>query len=170
MWGKRDNVDNWQRINQTVVQLNDDFAHKNEEEQTDTDTDDTTTETTKDDGPTTKSDDPHTREYYLAQIPMTTEQKEASDRLIAEALIEGGIILKDKMDKTEECCKYLERLLNSWPDYERNDETCYHLFLAYSRQGRHTDAQRMVKRLQERPSERQYTRLLTNPYYLEDER
>lgn len=170
MWGKRDNVDNWQRINQTVVQLNDDFAHNNEEEQTDTDTDDTTTETTKDDGPTTKSDDPHTREYYLAQIPMTTEQKEASDRLIAEALIEGGIILKDKMDKTEECCKYLERLLNSWPDYERNDETCYHLFLAYSRQGRHTDAQRMVKRLQERHSESQYTRLLTNPYYLEDAR
>ena len=114
--------------------------------------------------------DNKTREYYLAQIPFSEEQKAASDALLTEGLLSAGIIIKDKMENLALSRRQLERLVADYPDYERNDETLYHLFLLYSRLGLDSKAQWTVEQLKERWAESEYTRLLSNPYYLDDAR
>ena len=91
LWGKRENVDNWQRINKTVVNLVNDTAGNDaggEKAELDSiaadggaavaDADTTATDTT--------ALDPHKREYYLAQIPFTDEQKKACHDIISDGL------------------------------------------------------------------------------------
>ena len=102
LWGKRENVDNWQRINKTVVNLGNDTAGNDaggEKAELDSiaadggaavaDADTTATDTT--------ALDPHKREYYLAQIPFTDEQKKACHDIISDGLFNSGVIFKDKL-------------------------------------------------------------------------
>ena len=77
--------------------------------------------------------DPTTREYYLQQIPVTDEQKETSHKALREALLEAGIRFKDDVNDKRLTIKYLERVANDYPEYERLSDAYYHLFLACSR-------------------------------------
>ena len=85
-WGKRENTDDWRRMNRTVVNLN--ATDGSEDTITDsismaaTDslaTDSIMSAESTDAKADTLANDPHNREYYLAQIPFTEEQKAASD-------------------------------------------------------------------------------------------
>ena len=79
------------------------------------------------------STDPTTREYYIQQIPVTDEQKEASHKALRDALLEAGIRFKDDVNDKHLTISYLERIANDYPEYERIAETYYQLFLACSR-------------------------------------
>ena len=177
LWGRRENVDDWQRSNRTVVTLS---ATEDTERQDSLLTDGTgqpadtlslqgtsATETATSDS---LAQDPHQREYYLAQIPFTEEQLAESDNLIKGGLINSGIIFKDKLDNLRLSEKSLMRLTTAYPDYERNDEALYHLFLLYSRQGEPQKADECLEVLKERFPESQWTILLSNPYYEENAR
>ena len=171
-WGKRENVDNWRRNNRTVVKL--------DAPEGDGDGDGEVTdslgvgEKPEGDQPEEATDstalDPHNREYYLAQIPFTEEQLAASNALLSDALMNGGVIFKDKLDHLRKGEQYLGRLTNDFPDYERNDEALYHLFLLYSRQGRSGMAQECINRLKRDYPESQWTVLLSDPYFVENAR
>lgn len=90
-WGKRPNADNWQRSNLTVLKLDQDEEQQEEQETglDGTESTDSITSSQQADSVATEASDPHTREYYLAQIPFTEEQKQASDAIIMESLLEG---------------------------------------------------------------------------------
>ena len=164
-WGKRENIDNWQRINQTVVSLHQDHAddQQGQEDMEDPEAYEQTTVPT--DSITT---DPHQRDYYLAQIPFTPEQKAVCHELIQEALFRGGIILKDKMDHLTLSERYLRRLTNDYPDYEHADEAWYHLYLLYLRRGDHIQTSNSLTHLRAEHPESEWTTLLTDPYYMEN--
>jgi len=174
LWGKRENQDNWQRINQTVV------GNLNQEEQTDSLGNGEPTEAATDELAENKEDksaeadslanDPHQREYYLAQIPFTEEQLAASDGLIKDGLFHAGVIFKDKLDNLTLSRKALLRLTSQYADYEKNDEAWYHLFLLYSRLGQKDEADACIARLQQDFPESQWTKLLSDPYYAENQR
>ena len=174
-WGKRENQDNWQRINQTVVSTTDLASSGNDEaDDADAGGEDAAA---ADDGKTgeeavadSAAQDPHKREYYLAQIPFTEEQLAASNGLLMDGLFHGGIIFKDKLDNLRQCEKLLTRLTTTFPDYENNDEALYHLFLLYSRLGRTTEANRCVAMLQASYPESQWTVLLSDPNFVENQR
>lgn len=112
--------------------------------------------------------DPHQREYYLAQIPFTAEQKAVCHELIQDALFHAGIILKDKMDHLRLSEKYLLRLTGDYPNYEHADEAWYHLYLLYLRQGDNLQANNCLTHLKTEHPESEWTTLLTDPYYLEN--
>ena len=175
-WGKRENADDWQRLNKTVVAntlgtentdslenaenltadgtvANDSVAGKKQEAEADT-----------------LANDPHNREYYLAQIPFTEEQIEASNLLIQDGLYHSGIIFKDKLDNLPLSEKTLNRLLTQFPAYEHNDEALYHMFLLYSRQQRQAEADSSLARLQSDYPESQWTVLLSDPNFVENQR
>ena len=173
-WGKRENQDNWQRINQTVVSTTDLASSGNDEAD---DADASGEDAAADDGKAgeeavadSAAQDPHKREYYLAQIPFTEEQLAASNGLLMDGLFHGGIIFKDKLDNLRQCEKLLTRLTTTFPDYENNDEALYHLFLLYSRLGRTTEANRCVAMLQASYPESQWTVLLSDPNFVENQR
>ena len=178
-WGKRENLDNWQRINQTVVASA--FSNTSNDEDADTLPTDSVAdgspignEATDMSNDTIASDsaafDPHKREYYLAQIPFTEEQIAASDNLIKDGLFHSGIIFKDKMDMLPLSERTLKRLLTQYPDYEHNDESLYHLWLLYMRQQRTQEAAQCLDSLQQRYPESAWTILLSDPNFEENQR
>ena len=180
-WGKRENADNWQRANQTVVNLASDTAEETETasapatpetlSNTDTaeatDTQDTSAESAPAD---TLANDPHNREYYLVQIPFSEEQLSESENIIKDGLLNAGIILKDKLDNLGVSERYLLRLVNDYPDFEKLDDAWYHLFLLYSRQGRHDIADNCLSHLKADFPESQWTTLLSDPLFTENAR
>ncbi len=180
-WGKRENVDNWQRSNQTVLSsTNIDMSNPGQEiadslfaalDAID-DSIAAQKEALENDS---AQNDPHKREYYLAQIPFTEEQVAASNAIIMEGLFYSGVIFKDKLDNEGLSAlrlseKQLTRLTYNFPEYEKNDEAWYHLFLLYSRRGEHDRAAECLARLQADYPESQWTILLSDPYFEENAR
>ena len=167
LWGKRDNVDNWQRINKTVVanaagaeemtdELRDSLAQAAEQEELLKQTSDSAV------------NDPHRREYYLAQIPFTPEQLAESNKLLEDGLYHAGVIFKDKLDNLPLSRRSLLRLVNNHPDYEHLDDAYYHLYLLYSRERKPEMAQTYLQKLKAEYPESQWTILLSDPYYAEN--
>ena len=164
-WGKRENIDNWQRINQTVISLKGDTP----EDQQDQEDPETAMDQERPLSPTESiAADPHERDYYLAQIPFTAEQQAECHTLLQEALFRAGIILKDKMDHLRLSEQYLRRLTSDYPGYEHADEAWYHLYLLYLREGNHLQANNCISRLKAEHPESEWTILLTDPYYAEN--
>ena len=176
-WGKRQNVDDWQRVNKTVVNLLPENSQSQESQDATMAGDsiahttaDLETDTTAVDQADSTALDPHNREYYLAQIPFTDDQLAASNAAIQEGLFHAGIMFKDKMDNLRLSERWLKRLTTNYPDYEHNDEAWYHLFLLYSRQGRTLEAQHCLAMLQANHNESQWTTLLSDPHFAENQR
>lgn len=172
-WGKRENKDNWQRINQTVVSMNNQQNEDNADnpESTDnleiSDSIDSQKDITKETKQDSVSNDPHQRDYYLAQIPFSEDQKAACHEIIKDGLFHAGIIFKDKLDNLKLSEKHLIRLTDNYTDYEHMDEALYHLYLLYARQNRMTMANNCLDRMQKGYPESEWTILLSDPYYKE---
>ncbi len=178
-WGKRENADNWQRINKTVVgnlnNLGDSDNTENPEglERTDSLTDTTiaSNDSIAAEAPEdTLANDPHNREYYLAQIPFTEEQKAESDLIIMDGLFHSGVIFKDKLENFGLAEKQLTRLTAHYPTFEQMDQAWYHLFLLYSRMGETQMAENCLAQLKSDYPESDLTILLSDPYFEENAR
>ena len=173
-WGKRENKDNWQRINQTVVSMNNQQNEDNADnpESTDnleiSDSIDSQKDITKETKQDSVSNDPHQRDYYLAQIPFSEDQKAVCHEIIKDGLFHAGIIFKDKLDNLKLSEKHLIRLTDNYTDYEHMDEALYHLYLLYARQNRMTMANNCLDRMQKGYPESEWTILLSDPYYKEN--
>ena len=177
-WGKRENADDWQRANKTVVgNLNMeesaeptdslDQAMENPDADATVLSDSIAENTAIDDS---LANDPHNREYYLAQIPFTEEQKTASNAIIMDGLYNSGVIFKDKLENFGLAKKQLERLTIQYPEYEQMDKAWYHLFLLYSRMGDTQQAENCLTLMKDNFPESELTILLTNPYFEENAR
>ncbi len=176
-WGKRENTDDWQRINRTVVNLQ--TTGEDGEELTDSTalavsdslmTDSIATEETADAAADTLSNVAHYCEYFLAQIPFTEEQKAASNEIIMEGLFNSGVIFKDKLDNLKLGEKALTRLTRQYPTYSKTDEAWYHLFLLYSRLGNSAKADSCLAHLKADFPESDFTILLSDPFFEENAR
>ena len=183
-WGKRENKDNWQRSNQTVIDLSEPVkliepADLTEsaapadslENPEDLDNPDRPDRAERRDSVAQPAQlDPHEPAYYLAQIPFTAEQKAAAHEILKDALFHAGIIFKDKLDNLRLSEKYLVRLTQDYPDFPQLDEAWYHLFLLYSRQGKTLQATNCLSKLQTDFPNSEWTILLSDPYFKENAR
>ena len=176
-WGKRENVDDWQRINKTVVNMgggDDEVVAADStmagEGMTGEMTQTEEGQEGKEEVADSAANDPHERAYYLAQIPFTEEQKAESDNIIKDGLFYAGIIFKDKLNNLKMGEKTLMRLTTQYADYEKNDEAWYHLFLLYSRLGQQEKAEACLAHLQNDYPESHWTILLSDPYFEENSR
>lgn len=177
MWGKRENTDDWQRINRTVVNLNGGTDEEGDGMPADSLATDSTlvaatdsVATEKDAAADSLAADPHNREYYLAQIPFTDEQKTAANEIIMEGLFNSGVIFKDKLDNLKLSEKSLKRLTSQYPEYIKSDEAWYHMFLLYSRLGETEKAELCLRHLKDDFPESKWTVLLSDPYFAENAR
>ena len=168
-WGKRENVDNWQRVNKTVVAM-----AGEEQEMSQLQLDSIARAEAVADSLAQIADsaqnDPHRREYYLAQIPFTQEQMEASNKTIEDGLYNSGVIFKDKLDNLTLSEKQLRRLVDNYPDYEGTADAFYHLYLLYMRKHEPRTADEYVERLKQQYPDNEWTTLLSDPHYVENAR
>ena len=179
MWGRRENIDDWQRINKTVV--DNDLSSSGGaaggldwESLTDEQRDSIAREEERQEMMAAKMDsavnNPHKREYYLAQIPFTDEQKAESNKIIKESLLKSAIIFKDKLNNLQLSEKAFRRLEEQYPDFEPKDEAYYHLFLLHSRKDDHDKAQTYIDRLKTECPDSKWTITVTDPYFYENAR
>ena len=167
LWGKRENIDNWQRINQSVVgrignaNMPTEFTQQQMDSlmqvQAQLDSLSHTADSLR--------NDPHKREYYLSQIPFTAEQLEASNRILEDGLHHSGVIFKDRLDNLRLAEKALRRVSDNFPDYDQMDDVYYHLYLLYMRKNEQQMAESYVTRLSRKFPNSKWTALLTDPYY-----
>ena len=169
LWGKRENTDNWQRVNKTVVgNLNGDADMELTEEQKDSIAKAEQAQDSLEQLKDSAQNDPHKREYYLAQIPFTEDQVATSNLAIMDGLYNSGVIFKDKLDNLDLSKKQFTRLETQYLDFEQKADMYYHLFLLYSRLGQHDVAAEYVEKLKAEYPENQWTILLTDPYFKEN--
>ena len=189
-WGRRENKDNWQRINVTVVRNEPEPSEESENSEYSENSEnsdslkagglpedpslgmgrDSIATEEKATGTDSLANDPHEREYYLAQIPFTEEQKAACHAIIQDALFHAGVIFKDKLENLPLSERHLRRLTDNYDDYEHLDEAWYHLFLLYSRWRDFDMADACLDKLTEKYPDSEWTILLTDPYYEENAR
>ena len=169
MWGKRENVDNWQRVNKTVVNFG---GNQEETELSEAQLDSIARQEAIEDSLAQIADsaqnDPHKREYYLAQIPFTEDQIEASNKIIEDGLFNAGVIFKDKLNNLPLSEKQLTRLTSQYPDFEKMADAYYHMYLLYMRKGETDMAEGYVERLKKEYPESEWTTLLSDPYFVEN--
>ena len=169
-WGKRENVDNWQRVNKTVVAgMSDDMGMGElTEEMRDSIARAEALADSLEQVNDSAQNDPHKREYYLAQIPFTEDQVAASNLILQDGLFNSGVIFKDKLDNLPLSEKALRRLTDTFPEFEQMPDVYYHLFLLYSRKGQPDVAESYVNRLKNDYPDNQWTTILTDPYFTEN--
>lgn len=160
-WGKRDNVDNWQRINKTVVAGINDISQ------------DSTTQSEINDSANNIINDsaeanPHKREYYIKQIPLNKEKLDESDNILMNALYNSGVIFKDKLDNIVLGEKALRRIENYYPKYKKMDNVYYHLYLLYARENKIDIADSYIGKLKKGYPQSKWTTLLSDPLYKEN--
>ena len=169
MWGRRENIDDWQRVNKTVVAMN-----SMSEELTDEMRDSIAAAEAAEDSLKNVLDsahnNPHKREYYLQQIPFSEEQVAESNKIIEDGLFHSGIIFKDKLDNLALSEKNLRRLTDNYTEFKNLDEAYYHLFLLYSRQRQRNKADTYLSKLKQDFPESQWTVLLSDPHFEENAR
>ena len=168
-WGKRENIDNWRRSNQTVIRMPG-SGEENDSTELQVQNDSIVSDSIAAAPVDSAALDPHKREYYLAQIPFTDDQQAASHEIIKDGLFHAGIILKDKMERLATSERYLRRLTSDYPDNEHNDEAWYHLWLLYSRLGHKDKADECLSHMQQNYAESEWTLLISDPHYAENAR
>lgn len=168
-WGKRENVDDWQRVNKTVVAGPTDLANLTDEQRDSLEAAELIADSLAQ-ATDSVQNDPHKREYYLAQIPFTEEQVEESNMIIKDALYHSGVIFKDKLDNLHLSEKQLRRLTDQYPEFEHMDDVFYHLWLLYQRKLQPQIADTYLDQLKEHYPESQWTTLLNDPYFEENAR
>lgn len=168
-WGKRENVDNWQRVNKTVVAMAGDDEELSEQQRDSIASAEAAADSLAQTADSAQND-PHRREYYLAQIPFSEEQIAASNKTIEDGLFNSGVIFKDKLDNLTLAEKQLRRLTDNYHDYEHLADAYYHLYLLYMRKNEPQTADGYVDRLKKEYPGNEWTTLLSDPHYVENAR
>lgn len=177
IWGNRRNEDNWRRSNKSVLSIanNEDLS---EEAQDSIDAAEAALNDSLAAGKKKKGEekadsaqnDPLKREYYLAQLPFTEEQMQASNEKLKPALYNAGVIEKDELENYPLAKSTLLRLYTQFPDYQPMDELLYQLFLLELHWGQPGEADLYKNRLAADFPESKYTILITAPDYVENAR
>lgn len=169
-WGKRENTDNWQRANKTVVANvgSDNATPELSDEQRDSIFKAEEKADSLDQRLDSAQNDPHKREYYLAQIPFTAEKMAESNKVLEDGLHHSGVIFKDKLDNLGLAEKALRRLADNYSDYENMDDVFYNLYLLYMRKGEPDVANSYIDSLKNRFPDSKWTVLLSDPNFVEN--
>ncbi|GHT61690.1 hypothetical protein AGMMS50239_13150 [Bacteroidia bacterium] len=81
------------------------------------------------------SQDTKDPQYYLQQIPVTEEDIEASNLIVADGLFNMGMIYKDMLEDDYLALETFDSLNVRYPENENKLETYHHIYLIYWRQG-----------------------------------
>lgn len=156
-WGNRKLEDNWRLTNKkTAFEPTEEYIAENDSIVTDST------------GKVIKSNDPLSRDYYLAQLPMTEEQLAASNAKIDPALFALGYIYKDKLQDYPKAIYSFDTLITRFPDTENRLQSLYQLYRLYILQEDEEMAEYYKNLLINEYPDSDYARLLLDPNYYKE--
>ena len=169
-WGDRKLEDNWRRSNKTTLAPMDQTADIGPDGIYDLEPDTLGDIIVDSLSYVEQETDPYKREYYLQQIPYSEEDRIKSDELITEALLQQGIIYKDRLTEYPDAESSLTRITNDYPQAQEAPEAMYNLYLMYSLWGRFDLADSCRSRMQRLYPESDYTIMVCDPDYIDNAR
>lgn len=167
-WGDRKLEDNWRRINKTVLSGITQEIQSLSNDSSSMATDSLGNVITDSLQNTVQETDPHKREYYIQKIPYSQEAKAESDLKICDALLEQGIIYKDRLTEYSYAEESLMRIYNCYPTYIKADAAMYNLYLMYSLWGKEEQADSCRAMMQRLYPESDYTIMVCDPDYIDN--
>ena len=168
-WGARKLEDDWRRRNKTSFA----FEEENtEDEDPDSPEGEGTTEGERQgdgnaEGEADHATDPHYPEYYLAQLPLTEEQKATAGDVIQEGLYNMGVILKDKLEDFAAARKEFDKLLSEYPDNVYRLDIYYNMYLMAARSDDNAGMELWRKRIIDDFPESPYGKAMEDPDYFD---
>lgn len=112
--------------------------------------------------------DNKSREFYLANIPLTDSAMEQSHIRLENALFNAGAIYREKLLDYEESAKVFKELLATYPDSEYRPAVLYYLYDLSNITQNTGDANRYRSELVSGHPETHYAKLLNNPNYIQE--
>lgn len=150
-WGNRKLEDNWRRSNKEQ------FIEEIDPEKQDTSK-----------KGNTKVASNQTREYYLQNLPMTTEAIAKSDEAIADALYNLGGIYKDQMSNFPKAVEAYESLTTRYPKHKYALASHFQLYRIHQKTGDKTKEQKESDFICANFPESDYCQLIKNPQSVVD--
>lgn len=170
-WGERKLEDNWRRSNKTMLAPAPEPSILADENGTDGLLSDSILIVANDSVSVSADEtDPFKREYYIQQIPYSDEAKNKSDQLITAALLDLGIIYKDRLNEYPDAERSLLRITDDYPSAQEGDKAMYNLYLMYSLWGKTVEADSCRARMQRLYPESDYTVMVCDPDYIDNAR
>ena len=169
-WGARKLEDDWRRRNKTSFAFEDESTPEDEESESDENSENSAEgESTKEgkEGEPDHTTDPHFPEYYIAQLPLTEEQKATANDVIQEGLYNMGLILKDKLEDFYAARKEFDTLLKDYPDNVYRLDIYYNLYLMAARSGDTKGMEHWRDTIIAEFPESPYGKAMTDPDYFE---
>lgn len=143
-WGNRPNLDNWRRAASMQASLalvqasgRDSLGSK-----------------------TNSSESAIDFETLYAGLPLSTEKKKITTDSLSTALLEAGRILIQEIEDCTAGIKLLDRLYNSFSDFENRDEVLFHQHNCAWRGGELNKASAILKELNTQHAQSRFTALL----------
>lgn len=133
-WGNRKLEDDWRRRNKSNLSM--DLADMDESQTDSLSISDKMPDIT-DKKESKAIDDIYSVEYYLQQLPFTTEAIKESNDLIENALFNMGKIYKDKLEDTVLAVEAFSTDISRFPNTPNLEEIYYQLLLIYMQTGDH---------------------------------
>lgn len=147
-WGRRKLEDNWRRRNKAMVDFAEDpemLAEENEEGK--------------------EKLDVTSREYYLKDIPMTEEQKAASEKKVEDAYYKAGEIYLYKFDDPAKALDCFSAFISRFPESNNITLVYYLAYDAASKAGKAEIAERFKGDLIRKFPESDFAQGLQDPEY-----
>jgi len=137
-WGRRKLEDDWRRRNKISHMSDSSFEElADEEEPIPAEGEDLLAEETSEKAmPEIElSSDPKDPQFYLQQIPVTEEDKQAAHTIIEDGLYNMAVIYKDKLEDLDLSLETFEDLFRKYPNTEFRQEAYYNMYMIYFRKG-----------------------------------
>jgi tetratricopeptide (TPR) repeat protein len=108
---------------------------------------------------------PYSPEYYLQQLPISSEAKAESDNIIENGLYEGGKAAKDRLEDFDFATGLFERHLKDFPKSSQRKDVYYQLYLLNLQAGNCSLVQNYKSKIISEFPESEYAASMSNPDY-----
>ncbi len=109
-----------------------------------------------------------TREFYLADLPLTAEKMDKSNKKIEDALFNAAVIYADELHDNDKAIELFEKLLQRFPKTTMRLDALQMLYNASNKTGDYTRADKYKQMIITEFPESMNAKILTDPNYLSD--
>ena len=101
----------------------------------------------------------------MKDVPTNPAAKELANKRIQDALMQLGVLYRDRVQNYEQSIASLVRLTKNYPDYEKMDQALYYLYLSYKDLSKHALANKAKTELISTYPESKFSKLASDPSY-----
>jgi tetratricopeptide (TPR) repeat protein len=169
-WGRRKLEDDWRRRNKTNPLAEENESNENNEgnennESNESNENNENINEGEEKAAVEASSDPHEPNFYLQQIPVTEEDIEASNLILADGLYNMAVIYKDGLEDFGLALETFDVLDTRFPEHENKLMAYYHIYLIYLKEDNMEMANLYKQKIRAEFPDSEYAIAMADPNY-----